>query len=48
MNILTSEEILPYDQRISMEQAKFTYWPLRKALEKKQKQIKIKEKNKSN
>ena len=46
--ILTIEEILSYDQKIVMEQAKFTYWPLRKALEKKPKQMKIKEKNERN
>ena len=30
---LTSEEILPPDQRRVIEQAKFTYFPLEKALE---------------
>ena len=42
---LTSEAILPWDQRQIIEQAKFTYSPLGKAFEKK-KQLKIKEKNK--
>ena len=40
---LTGEEILPPDQRRVTEQAKFTYSPLQKAFEKKQKQLKIKE-----
>ena len=31
---LTWEEILPFDRRGIMEQAKFTYFPLGKALEK--------------
>ena len=31
---LTSEEILPSDQRRVIEQAKFTYFPLGKAFEK--------------
>ena len=31
---LTDEEILPYDQRRVIEQANFTYSPLRKSLEK--------------
>ena len=39
---LTDEEILPSDQRRVKEQAKFTYSLLGKALEKKQKQLKIK------
>ena len=30
---LTGEEILPSDQRIVIEQANFTYYPLIKALE---------------
>ena len=36
---LTSVEILPYDQRKVIEQAKFTYCPLGKALEKQRKKI---------
>ena len=40
---LTGEEILPSNQQQIIEQAKFTYSPLRKAFEK-QKQLKIKEK----
>ena len=36
---LTGEEILPSDQRRMMEQAKFTYSPLGKALEKQTKTI---------
>ena len=43
---LTGEEILPYQKQI-IEQAKFTYSSLGKAFEKKQKQLKIKEKIKS-
>ena len=39
------EEILPSDQRRVIEQAKFTYSPLGKALEK-QKQLRIKAKSK--
>ena len=39
---LTDEEILPSHQRRVKEQAKFTYSLLGKALEKKQKQLKIK------
>ena len=39
---LTDEEILPSNQRRVKEQAKFTYSLLGKALEKKQKQLKIK------
>ena len=31
---LTGEEILPFDQRGVIEQAKFTYYPLKKAFEK--------------
>ena len=34
---LTGEEIVPPDQRRVIEQAKFTYSPLEKALEKKKK-----------
>ena len=40
---LTGEEILPSNQKQIIEQAKFTYSPLRKTFEK-QKQLKIKEK----
>ena len=36
---LTSEEILPSDQRTVVKQAKFTYSPLDKALEKQTKTI---------
>ena len=36
---LTSEEILPSDQRTVIKQAKFTYSPLDKALEKQTKTI---------
>ena len=43
---LTSEEILPSNQQQIIEQAKFTYSPLGKAFEKKNKLLKIKEKNK--
>ena len=43
---LTDKEILPSDQRRVIEQPKFTYSPLGKALEKQTKTIKIKEKNK--
>ena len=43
---LTGEEILPSNQRQIIEQAKFTYSPLGKAFENKQKLLKIKEKNK--
>ena len=42
---LTSEEILPYNQKRIIEQAKFTYSLLVKLLKNKQKQLKIKEKN---
>ena len=42
---LIGEEI-PSDQRRVIKQANFTYSPLGKALENKQKQLKIKEKNK--
>ena len=34
---LTGEEILPSDKRVVIEQTKFTYYPLGKALEKKKK-----------
>ena len=40
---LTGEEILSSDQRRVIEEAKFTYSPLGKALEKQRKQLKIKE-----
>ena len=43
---LTGEEILPSNEQQIIEQAKFTYSPLEKAFEKKQKLLKIKEKNK--
>ena len=43
---LTGEEILPSNQQQIIEQAKFTYSPLEKTFENKQKQLKIKEKNK--
>ena len=43
---LTGEEILPSNQHQIIEQAKFTYSPLGKAFENKQKLLKIKEKNK--
>ena len=43
---LTGEEILPSNQQKIIEQAKFTYSPLGKAFENKQKLLKIKEKNK--
>ena len=40
---LTDEEMLPSDQRRVIEQAKFTYSPLGKALEKQIKKLKNKE-----
>ena len=43
---LTGEEILPSNQQQIIEQAKFTYSPMGKLLKNKQKQSKIKEKNK--
>ena len=47
---LRGEEVLPSDQRRVIEQAKFAYFPLGKALEKRKKkttkQLKNKEKNK--
>ena len=45
---LTVEEMLPFNQRKVIEQAKFAYSPLGKALkkQKKKKRFKIKEKNK--
>ena len=43
---LTSKETLPFDQKKVKKQAKFTYSPLGKALEKQTKQhLKIMEKN---
>ena len=42
---LWGEEILPSNHNQIIEQAKFTYSPLGKAFEKKQKQLKIREKN---
>ena len=43
---LTGEEILPSNQQQIIEQAKFTYSPLRKAFEKQIKTIEVKGKNK--
>ena len=43
---LTGEEILPINQQQIIEQAKFTYYPLGKAFEKRTKQLKVKEKSK--
>ena len=43
---LTGEEILPFDQSIIIEQAKFTYSPLGKAFEKQIKTIEVEGKNK--
>ena len=45
---LTGEEILPSNQQQIIKQAKFTYspWEMEKLLKNKQKQLKIKEKNK--
>ena len=43
---LTGEEIVSFNQRHIIEQAKFAYSPLGKAFENKQKQLKKKEKNK--
>ena len=43
---LTGEEILPSNQQQIIEQANFTYFPWKKLLKNKQKQLKIKEKNK--
>ena len=42
----TGEEILPFDQSIIIEQAKFTYSPLGKAFEKQIKKIEVEGKNK--
>ena len=44
---LTGYEILPFDQRRVIEQAKYTYSPLWKALEKETKLLNIKEKKAS-
>ena len=41
---LTGEEILPFDQSMITKQAKFTYYPLGKALEKQGKMIEYQEK----
>ena len=43
---LTGEEILPFNQKQIIEQAKFTYSPLGKAFEKQTKTIEDQEKNK--
>ena len=43
---LTGGEILPSNKQQIIEQAKFTYYPLEKLSKKKQKQLKIKGKNK--
>ena len=43
---LTGEEMLPSDQRQMMKQAKFTYSPLEKALEKQVKKLRTQLKNK--
>ena len=43
---LTGEGILPSNQQKIIRQANFTYFPLEKAIEKQQKHLKIKEKNK--
>ena len=43
---LTGEEILSSDQSRTIEQANFTYSPLRKACEKNKKRLKCKEENK--
>ena len=43
---LTGEEILPPDQKRVIEKAKFTYYSVGRAFEKKKKGLKIKEKNK--
>ena len=42
---LTGEEILPSNQQQIIQYAKFTYSPLGRALENKEKLLKIKEKN---
>ena len=43
---LTRKETLPSDQSRIIEQAKFTYTPLRKAFERNKKQMKTKEESK--
>ena len=43
---LTGEEILPSNQQQLIQQAKFNYSPLGKAIKNKEKLLKIKEKNK--
>ena len=43
---LTGEEILPSNQQQLIQQAKFNYSPLGKAMKNKEKLLKIKEKNK--
>ena len=43
---LTGEEILPSDQSRTIQQAKFTYYPLGKAFEKQMKAIEDQGKNK--
>ena len=43
---LTGEEILPSNRRKIIEQAKFTYFPLRKAFQKQTKTVEDQEKNK--
>ena len=43
---LTGEDILPSKQQQIIEQAKFSYSPLRKAFQKQIKTIKVKDKNK--
>ena len=43
---LSGEEILPSSQQQLIQQTKFNYSPLGKAIEKKEKLLKIKEKNK--
>ena len=46
MNILTGKETLPFNQKQRIEQAKFTYFFQEELLKNKQKQLKIKNKNK--
>ena len=43
---LTGKEIIPFDQSKIIEQARFTYSPLRKAFKNKQNQLKNKKNNK--
>ena len=43
---LDGEDILPSNQQQIIDQARFTYFPLGKGFENKQKQLKIKEKSK--